>query len=135
MAQVGEDLRPFMRKRSNVHARPPVKPKAEAKPSHAAPPAPKSPAPSAPTPRPQAMGTLPTRDSLRGGASKPAAPKPAPPPEKPQPVASKSAPALVPGGDVEEEKTFWEGSMGPVGVIITALIACAIGYFAFKLFN
>jgi hypothetical protein len=81
------------------------------------------------------MGALPTRNSLRGNPAAP--PKPAAPaPEKAQPAAaSKPANLPVPGGDVEEEKSFWEASMGPVGVIVTAIVACGLGYLAFRLFS
>lgn len=124
-------LRPLARKHSGVHQRPQFK-KPEAKPAAGAPS--KSPAPSAPTPRPQAIGTLPTRDSLRG-KHQPAPAKPAPQPaQHPEPAEDLDKSVPVPG-DVEAPKSFWEGSMSPVGVIMTAALACGIGYLAFWMFN
>jgi hypothetical protein len=44
----------------------------------------------------------------------------------------------VPGGsDATEEPSRWEERMGPVGLFLTAVVACGIGYGAavwFKLF-
>jgi serine/threonine-protein kinase len=138
-----EELRPLLTRQSGVLRRPthrpqalpkrgPVPAGAEAKgnPLPAQAPA-KSPAPSTPTPRPQAMGSLPTRDSLRGGSP---AKKPAPA-EKPEPEPEQLTPVPVPGGADEEAKSWWDGSMGPMGAIMTALVACGIGYIAFRLFN
>jgi serine/threonine-protein kinase len=132
VGEIVEVLKPIVRKHSGVHQRPNLK-QQPAKSGVSAAPAPAKPgaAPSAPTPRPQAMGTLPTRNSLRTGNQ--SGVKQAPP--KPKPPETKSAPAIVPGGDVEEDKSFWERSMGPVGVIVTALVACGMGYLAFRLFN
>jgi serine/threonine-protein kinase len=137
VGQVVEELRPLVRKPSSVQRAQLKAPgKFPAKPTAASGAAPaKLPSPSAPTPRPQTMGALPTRNSLRSNPAAP--PKPtAPVPEKPQPAAaSKPANLPVPGGDVEEEKSFWEASMGPVGVIVTAIVACGLGYLAFRLFS
>ena len=46
-------------------------------------------------------------------------------------------PENISGADAftEEERSFWDGSMSPIGVIMTAMVACGIGYLAFKLFN
>ncbi len=131
-----EVLKPLVRKRSGQHQRPQFKQqpaKTDGKPGAAPTPA-KTAAPSAPTPRPQAMGSLPTRNSLRGGGQT-AAPKPAPQPAAPPAPQEALANVPVPGGDSEEPQSFWEGSMGPVGVIITAALACGIGYLAFWYFN
>jgi serine/threonine-protein kinase len=142
IADVVEALRPMVRKASGAHARPALKgaasssrpaPKLESTPT---PPAPKSVGPSAPTPRPQTVGSLPTRSSMRGGAAP--APKPAPPqPAQPKaPAADTAAPDAIPGGfTADAPPSFWDGSLGPVGVFATAIIACAIGYLAFKMFN
>jgi serine/threonine protein kinase len=148
VGEIVEELRPFVIRRSNQ-----AMPRANGKPHAAqnrlhaagstdskpaasgAPAAPKPVAPSAPTPRPQAVGSLPTRNSLRGAVPA-AAPKPAPPPEKALPQLEDSAPVPVPGGGgVEPTRSWWDGSMGPVGVIMTATVACGLGYLAFKLFN
>jgi hypothetical protein len=103
--------------------------------TNGAPTAPRPVSATAPTPRPQAVGSLPTRNSLRGAA--PAAPpKPAPPPEKVQPQPEETSHVPVPGGGgVEEPTSWWDGSMGPLGVMMTAAVACGLGYLAFKLFN
>jgi serine/threonine protein kinase len=149
VGEVVEALRPFVRKHSGLNQGPQLKQQpanyrpasaaaqhAEARSANGAAPAPsKSIAPSAQTPKPQAMGSLPTRNSLRGAGQAPAAPKPAPQPEKAPPPPSPSASVPVPGGDAEELQSYWEDSMGPVGVMLTAVIASGIGYLAFKLFN
>lgn len=131
VGEIVQVLRPFVRKHSGPQQRPNLKQaaKPEAKSAQT-----KSAAPSAPTPRPQAMGSLPTRNSIRGGAQ--AAPsKPTPPSAKPAPQEEPAASFPVPGADNEEPKSFWEGSMGPVGIVATALLACVIGYLAFWFFN
>ena len=93
-------------------------------------------APSVPTPRPQAMGSLPTRNSLRGAGQAALPVKPTPQPEKPQAPAEQPAPHCVPGGGgTDAPPSYWEGNMGPIGITITALFACGIGYFAFRLFS
>jgi serine/threonine protein kinase len=145
VGEIVEELRPFGRTQSGHDPRPqPKQQPANYRPESAAaqaeakqakwpaPAPPKATGPSAPTPRPQAMGSLPTRNSLRGTAQ--AAAKPAPKPEHAPAQASQSTQGDVPGGDAEEPRSFWEGSMGPVGVIMTALIACVLGYLVFKLF-
>jgi serine/threonine-protein kinase len=136
VGQIVEELRPFVTRHSGVQHRPQARP--FAKPSSAPafdPPSSKPVPPSSPTPRPQAMGSLPTRSSMRGG-SQPATVKATPPHSEPVPQpAHESAPLGVPGGDVEEPKSFWDGNLGPIGVGVTALLACGLGYFVFKLFN
>jgi serine/threonine protein kinase len=136
VGEIVEALRPFMRKQSGMNQRPQLKQQ----------PAPKRPslaegnaqaktiAPSTQTPKPQAMGSLPTRNSMRGSAQ-PAAAKPMPQPVKTPSPAEQPAQLAVPGGDGEEPQSFWEGSMGPVGILLTAIIACGLGYLAFRLFN
>ncbi len=142
-----EELRPFVKRHSShVLQRPSLKskqsraqtmgPLTDVKPAPSAPSL-KPVAPSAPTPQPKAVGALPTRNSLRNvtqlAPSKPAAQFPAK--EKLSPL-EQSGNVPVPGGGGEEGGvTWWDGSMGPVGVMITAAVACALGYFAFKLFN
>jgi len=138
VGEVVEALRPFAPRASAVHARPSSKAtvttkraaaKADGK---ATVEAPKSVAPSTPTPRPQTVGSLPTRDTLRGTA---APSKPIPKPEKPKPIQETFDDGTVPGGDMDVPKSFWEGSLGPVGVFLTALLACGIGYLALRFFN
>jgi serine/threonine protein kinase len=138
VGQVVEALRPYVRSQSGTAPRPQVKHAQSSRPASAsnigqAPP--KSVAPSAPTPRPQAMGSLPTRSTMRGGPS--AGAKPASQPDAPSPRAEPKAPVPVPGGsndDVEESNSIWDGIMGPVGIISTALLACGLGYLAFRFF-
>ena len=140
VGEIVEVLRPFVKRHSGVLQQGAPKaaaPKrsAPSSPNLGGPPAPPmTTAPSTATPRPQAMGSLPTRNSLRGAAQPAAAPKP--PPEPVHIAAEIPTQVPVPGGaPVEEERSFWDGSMSPVGVIMTAMVACGIGYLAFKLFN
>jgi serine/threonine protein kinase len=93
---------------------------------------------STPTPKPQAMGSLPTRSSLKGTAAPPPAPpKPEP---KPEPVQAldDDGERIVPGDIAgEEPRTSWDDRLGPVGVAVAAIAACALVYFVvafFKLF-
>jgi serine/threonine protein kinase len=97
--------------------------------------APKPVAPSAATPKPQTVGALPTRNSLRAVTQ--VASKVTPLLDKPKKQAAPEPEeaTLVPGGEEEDTRAWWEASMGPVGVFATALLACAIGYLAFRLFN
>lgn len=137
VGQIVEELRPFVRSHSDVVPRPQLKPVQSSRPAptaSAAPTPPKSIAPSAPTPRPQAMGNLPTRSTLRGG--QPAAAKPAPQPEPAAPHAETNTPVPVPGGgDAGQDSSIWDGTMGPLGIGLTALVACGLGYLVFRLFN
>ena len=97
--------------------------------------APKPVAPSAATPKPQTVGALPTRNSLRAVTQ--VASKAAPLLEKPKKKAAPEPEVAVPvpGGEEEDTRVWWEASMGPIGIFATALLACAIGYLAFRLFN
>ncbi len=129
VGQIVEELRPFVNRHSDVLPRPQLKhvpSRRPALPASVGQAPPKSVAPSAPTPRPQAMGTLPTRSTLRGGP--PAAAKPAPLPEAAPTQTEPKASLPVPGGgDTEEAASIWDGTMGPVGIILTALAACGLG--------
>jgi serine/threonine-protein kinase len=107
----------------------------KAKPSLPAPAPGKSPAPSTPTPKPQAIGTLPTRNSLRATTMQSFDKKPAPPPAPAPQSQEESGPMPIPGGDLEAPKSFWEGSMGTVGMFAAVLLACGIGYLAFWYFG
>ncbi len=90
------------------------------------------------TPKPQALGSLPSRSSLRGSAAPP------PPPPKPEPVAEpvdeidENGERVVPGAMPNHRVTMsWEERLGPTGITVTAVTACAIVYFVaayFKLF-
>lgn len=94
----------------------------------------KSIAPSTPTPRPQTMGVLPTRNSLRN-VSQPSPAKPAPAVEKPAPVADAAPSSVIPGGATAEAESSTDNTIGPIGVMLTASLACVLGYFAFRLLN
>ncbi len=94
-------------------------------------PEPKTVGPSTPTPRPQALGSLPMRGSLRGlgaGSPPPAPPKPQPKPE-PEPVAEDQGERVVPGAFGGEDCISWEERLGPVGVTLAAIVACGAVYF------
>ena len=150
VGEIVEELRPYVKKHSSqMLQRPPLKPQAQTARTHMAsaraeskqdsfnPPSPKSVAPSAPTPRPQAVGSLPTRNSLRGSGQA-TSPKPVPQPDKaPPPPAEQMTPVPIPGGGGGggDTDSWWDRSMGPVGVFMTALVACGLGYLAFRLFN
>ncbi len=138
VGEIVAELRPFARNQTGGNPRPGLKSagmanRPAAKPA-AKPELPKTIAPSTPTPRPQAVGSLPTRSSIRNGAPQ-APPKPVVEPEKAPPPSEHASHVPVPGGDVEVPESYWEGSMGPVGVFVTALIACGIGYLAYTLFS
>jgi serine/threonine protein kinase len=138
VGQVVEELRPYVRRQSGNLPRPQMKHGQSSRPASAASiggAPPKSVSPSAPTPRPQAMGSLPTRSTLRGGQS--AAAKPKPHPQTAPSPAEPIAPVAVPGGseDVEETKSNWDSFMGPIGIVSTALLACVLGFLAFKFFS
>ena len=105
---------------------------APARSGNAAAAAPRSVSPSAVTPKPPAIGVLPTRSSIRGrqAASPPPAPEPKPKPEpepeaKPQPVVER----VIPGGAPEEpSRGGWDEQLGPIGLGISALVACGLVY-------
>ena len=86
---------------------------------------------SAPTPKPQSVGVLPTRDSIRGRseAPRPAAPAPKPVPvPAPAPVAQ-AEPRVVPGGQADQPApTAWDEKLGPVGITISALLASGLAW-------
>jgi serine/threonine protein kinase len=151
VAEFVEALRPFVRKHSGHLQRPALKRPA---PQHAAPqppsepkanpntaPAPpKSAAPSMLAPKPSGLHALPTRNSLRATTSfdkkaPPAAP-PAPPMKTPAQEPSAN-PVAVPGGmTVDEPRSFFDGgSMGPLGIVASTLLACVLSYIAFEFFR
>jgi serine/threonine protein kinase len=81
---------------------------------------------STPTPKPQAMGSLPTRNSLKGSPSAP--PPPAPKPE-PVEVFDENGDRVVPGACNDVLTTVsWEERLGPTGITIVAVAACAVVY-------
>jgi serine/threonine-protein kinase len=106
--------------------------------SPAAPPPARTAAPSAPTPKP--AGTLPTRSSLRGAVTTHQA-LPAVPPEtkaqakptlpggaKPTAPGQRVIPGgVIPGGD-GKQGVGWDEKLGPVGIAISALVACGLVY-------
>jgi serine/threonine protein kinase len=94
-------------------------------------PAAKPVAPSTPTPRPATIGTLPSRDLLRG--SKPSAPTP-PPPPKTEP-ALPMAERIIPGAVEGKDPRTWDDQLGPLGIALSAGVACALVYFLAILFR
>ena len=139
VGEIVEELRPLAPRPSAARARPGVRTAAAPKrpttlktDAKGSPEGPISVAPSAPTPKPQAVGSLPTRDSLRGGGT--ASANPIPKPEKPRPVKNAFDHAMVPG-DIDGSDSLWDGSLGPIGAFVTAILACGIGYLAFWFFN
>lgn len=141
VGEIVEELRPLAKKNQSAQMQRPGLRKSASSKAHSAsgesrPASPKPVAPSSPTPKPPSVGTLPTRNSLRAVTQGPG--KPAPLPEKPKkPAAPAEAPepVAVPGGEEDYARAWWEASMGPVGIVATALLACAIGYLAFRFFN
>src|SRR5262249_48946484 len=81
--------------------------------------------PSTPTPKPQALGTLPTRGSLRGLP-------PTPPKEttfQTEPNAEHAeAGRSVPGAEFDEDEKSWEERLGPFGIVLSTVAACALVY-------
>jgi serine/threonine-protein kinase len=102
-----------------------VKPAARPQPAaaeapHAAPePAARSAAPSAPTPKPQGQVALPSRNSIRGKGAPPA------PAAAPAKVKQASESNEIPP---EAVRPAWEQKLGPVGIAVIAVAACAIGW-------
>jgi len=112
-------------------------------------------APSSPTPRPQAVGGLPTRDSVRSSAvhrpatmiaGVPATPVHEPAVEDPDlPPSSHHDRHEVPGdpsrrvipGDFggELDSSSWDDRLGPIGIAMSAGIACAVVYFLAVMFQ
>jgi serine/threonine protein kinase len=127
--EVVEALRPFADKTKVSPAKPaPQRPAAAGPPAAVAPTTtPRSVAPSTPTPRPQTMGTLPTRGTLRGVNGQPtveASPQAAPQVQEPQDQGER----MIPGGAEEAEPSKWDDRMGPIGIALTAIIACGLVY-------
>jgi serine/threonine-protein kinase len=104
--------------------------------SQAAPakPAPKSVSPSTPTPKPQNLGCLPTRDTVRPAAKAPA--QAAQPALAPEPAVGQPGSHIIPGF-VEDDGRAYDNDdqLGPLGIALTAGIACALVYFLAVLFR
>jgi serine/threonine-protein kinase len=86
--------------------------------------------PSTPTPKPQAMGSLPTRKSL-GGAPKEAPPPPAPdqgPKSEPKAKVVAAVERVIPGAPEDQPGVAWDERLGPIGIGISALVACGLVY-------
>jgi serine/threonine-protein kinase len=95
-------------------------------------------APSTPTPKPAALGILPTRSSLRGTPTPPpAAPAPAStPPQTAEPSAQEEAEEhVVPGAMSDVDDTTWEERLGPLGITISAIAACGLIFSLARLLN
>jgi serine/threonine-protein kinase len=87
--------------------------------------------PSTPTPKPAGMGSLPTRNTLRGAAAPEPAPKPAPTPE-PARQPGDAVPGHIEGGD---EKPTLEERLGTTGIVILAVSACSLVFLVARLLN
>lgn len=98
--------------------------------------APSTVAPSTPTPKPQAMGSLPSRDNMK------APPPPGPRPKTMLAFAQPQAPVppveeeiklgesrIIPGGVDETPIPTLEERMGPLGIVVTTIAACVAVYF------
>jgi len=91
---------------------------------------------SAPTPKPHALGTLPTRSSIKGGA----APPPPPPKQEsePKPVEDldENGDRVVPGAmPMYKDIISWEERLGPVGISFITVVACAIVFMVARYFH
>jgi serine/threonine-protein kinase len=77
--------------------------------------------PSTPTPRPAAAAALPSRNTLRSPQSPPPESRgPAQPVERtPEPVREREIPGLPEGG-------YWEDRLGPLGITLSAIVACTL---------
>jgi serine/threonine-protein kinase len=81
-------------------------------------------------PRLPTAGALPSRQSIKKAAATPApaaAPKAAA--QEPQPEPEELQEQQVPGAVDEDEPRSWEERLGPVGITIGALVACALAWF------
>ncbi len=82
------------------------------------------------TPRPQAIGTLPTRNSLKGVVAPP------PPPPAPAEVLDENGERVVPGGCKDVPVPIsWEERLGPTGITVAAVAACAVVYIVAAFFH
>jgi serine/threonine protein kinase len=79
-------------------------------------------APSTPTPKPAALGSLPSRSSMNGKKPAPAAPAPEKPAQQQQ-ARERVIPGGVPG---LPEGGFLEDRLGPIGITLGAIAACAL---------
>jgi serine/threonine protein kinase len=87
--------------------------------------APRSVGPSTPTPKPQNLGVLPTRNSLKTQLA-----LPTPEPEtRPEPKAQEPGEnRVIPGATEDQPATAWDERLGPVGIGVSALVACGLVY-------
>ena len=85
--------------------------------------------PSTPTPCPVATGTLPNRQALRGSTAAAPTPKatPAPLPARAT-VAQEPKERVVPGYVHEGPGLTWDERVGPTGIAIAAIVACALAW-------
>jgi hypothetical protein len=68
---------------------------------------------------------LPTRSSLRG--TQPPAPAPAAE-AKSEPKSQPAGERVIPGASEEQPASAWEERLGPLGIGISALVACGLVY-------
>lgn len=113
--------------------------KPEAAPAPKAAPAAPPVAPSTPTPRPQTIGSLPTREVLRRPPkAAPAAPRTpdSTPPPLPEPAKAAGGERVIPGGVAgSETPPAWDDQLGPFGVALSAGVACTLVYILAVLFR
>ncbi|MBI3410397.1 MAG: protein kinase [Planctomycetes bacterium] len=91
--------------------------------------------PSAPTPKPQSLGKLPTRGSLLGLTPVPTTKESGAQPESES--RHENAEWEVPGGNFATEEKSWEERLGPFGIVLSTVAACALVYLLavwFKIF-
>jgi len=89
--------------------------------------APRSVGPSTSTPRPGAAGSLPNRQALRGSTAPVPAPA-LPPAPAPESVAPEPREREVPGNVRDGPGLSWEERLGPMGIAIGAVVACALAW-------
>jgi serine/threonine-protein kinase len=129
----GARPRPVVRPLPAREAAPPPQPQPQPQPRAAAAPAQPRPAPipvekvskqvgpSTPTPKPQPGSVaLPNRQSLRN--------LPVPAPAAQQPPAAKPEGRVIPGHFEDRSPRSWEEKLGPIGITLIALLACALAW-------
>jgi serine/threonine protein kinase len=92
---------------------------------------------STPTPKPPAMGVLPTRGSLKGASSSSAV-KPDSKPEAVEAAAAldDNSERVVPGAVADQkEASFWEERLGPLTISVAVVAACILFYVAAAYFH
>ncbi len=127
-SELVEALRPLAGARTAASAAPPSRPTSPVATPNLS--SARSISPSTPTPKPAAMGSLPTRSSLRVSKAAPPAPEPeVKAPARPEPTPAPAQGRVVPGAAPEPEAPVaWDERLGPVGIFVSAMVACALVY-------